>query len=83
MSWRPSLFRDPPRGLQVIRAEAAKLPQPKPPTDAETRRLDPLMPLYATGVLPLDPEARERARRWFQGKAQELQYQPRAENRDE
>ena len=82
MWWNPKVY-GPHRGLRALQADLSRIPSPKPPTEAETRRLEPLMPLYAQGVLPLDPEGKERVRRFMEGKYREMRYHPRRDDGEE
>ena len=73
MAWNRSLFSDrKPRLLTLIREMADGLPAEKPPTEAEARRIEPLIPLWASGVIPLDPVSAVQAKRWMQYKRQEF-----------
>ena len=73
MAWSRSLFSDQkPRLLTLLREMRDGLPPEKPPTAAEARRIEPLIPLWASGVIPLDPVSQAQAKRWMQYKRQEF-----------
>lgn len=65
MPWDPKLFRQTPRLLQLIRAQREGSPPDAPPTQAEAARIAPLIPLWTSGELPMDPVAANQAKRWF------------------
>ncbi len=66
MPWDRKLFQQSPRVLQLIRAQRDSRPPDSVPTTEEAERIAPLIPLWASGELPMDPLAADKAGRWFQ-----------------
>ncbi len=66
MPWDPKLFRQTPRMLQMIRAQRENRPPDSVPTTAEAERIAPMVPLWSSGQVPMDPLAADKMKRWFE-----------------
>jgi hypothetical protein len=61
----PKIGSDKPAWLSVAEKDEAIRPREKPMTDAEQRRMNPILGHVATGDLPLDTETRRAVRRYL------------------
>ncbi len=68
MSWDRKLFQTSPRMLQLVKSQRDRRPPEPRPTQEEAARIEPLVPLWASGQLPVDPLAKDKLNRWFQVK---------------
>ena len=65
----PRRFRNAsPRILQLARDQRLKDPPDPRPTEAEARRIEPMIPLWASGQVPVDLEAQHQMKRYFEVK---------------
>ena len=61
----PMMAKDKPLWLTVAERDESTRPREKPMTDAEQRRMVPILGHVATGRLPLDTETRRAVKRYL------------------